>query len=52
MFTKPPQDILLPSAIVDPPNPLADIDLEEAHINYFHQNSVASQIAFIKAAAM
>ena len=25
-FTKPPQDILMPSAIADPPNPLADIN--------------------------
>ena len=26
MITKPSQDILMPSANVDPPNPLADID--------------------------
>ena len=29
MFTKPSQDILMPSAIVDPPNPLADIDRQK-----------------------
>ena len=29
MFTKPPQDILMPSANVDPPNPLADIDSQK-----------------------
>ena len=28
-FTKPPQDILLPSAIVDQPNPLADINRQK-----------------------
>ena len=29
MFTKPPQDILMPSANVDPPNPLADINRQK-----------------------
>jgi len=29
MFTKPPQDILLPSAIGDQPNPLADINRQK-----------------------
>ena len=29
MFTKPSQDILMPSANVDPPNPLADIDRQK-----------------------
>ena len=29
MITKPSQDILMPSANVDPPNPLADIDRQK-----------------------
>ena len=29
MFTKPSLDILMPSAIVDPPNPLADINRQK-----------------------
>jgi hypothetical protein len=29
MFTKPSQDILMPSAIVDLPNPLADVDRQK-----------------------
>ena len=29
MITKPSQDILMPSANVDPPNPLADIDSQK-----------------------
>ena len=29
MFNKPPQDILMPSANVDPPNPPADIDRQK-----------------------
>ena len=29
MFTKPPQDILMHSANIDPLNPLADIDLQK-----------------------
>ena len=29
MFTKPAQDILLPPANVDPPNPLADINRQK-----------------------
>jgi hypothetical protein len=29
MFTKPSQDILMPSAYVDPPNLIADIDLQK-----------------------
>ena len=29
MFTKPPQDILMPSANVDPPNALPDIDAQK-----------------------
>jgi hypothetical protein len=45
MITKPSQDILMPSANVDPPNPLADINSQKTHINDFYQNSVASQIA-------
>ena len=30
MFTKPPLDILMPSAIFDQPNPLADIDSQKS----------------------
>ena len=52
MFTKPPQDILMPSANVDPPKPIADIDRQKPISIIFIKNSVASQIAFIKAAGM
>jgi hypothetical protein len=41
MFTKPSQDILLPSAIVDPSNFLADIDPQKPISIFFIK--IASQ---------